>query len=1691
MLRKDELAFARRFAQTIGLRHAANGRDVETLLQAARSVQAARAASLTGAAISLTDRSDLWTEYARLVSQLPTDTSQRRRDVHSRWQAAALNGYLRGATPGARAQALLTLARAYETSGRGKDSVKALRLALEEQPRDDIAEAYDRAIAQFGFRVTETQVESESAAPRVCLQFSEQLDRSGVDYETFLRLPAPDLVAQPDGNQLCIDGVRHGERYRITARAGLPAADGQTLHKDFEVVQYVRDRSPAVRFAGRAYVLAKSGDAALPVETVNATELDLRLRRVSDRNLLRAVQDGYFGRPLSQWQDQAFSADIAEEVWTGTGVVSSTLNQDVTTRLPLADAIKDQPAGIYALSARIPSTDPFEQPSATQWFVLSDLGLSTQMGTDGLHVQVFGLADAVPKTGVNVQLISRANAKLAEVATDASGLASFSAGLVRGTGGAAPAMVIASSGDDDIGFLSLTDAAFDLSDRGVEGRAPAGPVDVFLTTDRGAYRAGEPIFATALTRDGSAQGIDGLPLTAILTRPDGVEYGRKTSSGGNAGGHVFDFTVSTAAPRGTWRLDLKTDTKGPVLATQSVLVEDFIPERIDFDLTLPDAPIRLRQSPPLAISARYLFGAPGAGLTIEGDVTLRPSRSLEAFPGYKFGRYDAAVSAKSNGFVGDATDAEGNATVTLTLPEVSATGMPFELTATARLADGAARPVERQVTARVQPESDLIGIKPLFDDVVAEGTDAGFEVIALNGSLEPRTARVKWTLNKVETRYQWYQQYGNWNWEPITRRTRVATGDAQISGTPLRVSAPVDWGRYELVVERLDGPRVVSSVDFYAGWYAPADASATPDRLEMSLDRPDYNAGDTALLRIVPQAPGTALVTVMSNRVIARQAVDVPAGASTIPIEVTEDWGAGAYVSAMVIRPSAQATGRVPVRALGISFAKVAPTGKVLNVEIDVPDVARPRQTQTARVKVAGARAGDEVWLTLAAVDLGILNLTAFESPDPTGHYFGQRRLGMELRDVYGRLIDASNGALGQVRSGGDANQAMRLQSPPPTQDLMAHFSGPVRVGADGTVDVPFEVPAFNGTVRLMAVAWTRHAVGQAEQDMFIRDPVVVTASVPRFLAPGDASRVRIDVTHADGAAGTMQLGFTRVGAGLRLGDDPGVFTLAAGEKTSFVVPVQGQRVGDPSFDVTLVTPDGIELTQTLRLPIRANDPVVATTRRFALGSGDTFTFSPDVFSGMRPGTARAIMSAGPLAKFDAPGLLSALDQYPYGCTEQTTSRALPLLYLSSVAQASGLGSGPDVNDRIAEAIERILTRQAANGAFGLWRAESGDFWLDAYVTDFLSRARATGHDVPDRAFRLALDNLRNRVNFAPDFDKGGRAIAYALMVLAREGAAAMSDLRYYADVKADAFDTPLALAQLGTALANYGDQARADLMFTQAARQIGNLQDDTLLWRADYGTSLRDTAGLLALAAEAGSDVVNVSALADQIASTQGRRSTQESAWTLLAAHALIDQPERSGLRVNGAPVTGPFVRVLADTDITSGLAITSADGTATDITLTTFGVPNVAPPAGGTGYAIEREFFTMDGAPLDVDTVSVGDRFVTVLTVTPFEQQEARLMIDDPLPAGIEIDNPTLLRSGDVRALDWLDPSETEHTEFRSDRFLGAIDLRGAERAQLAYVARAVSPGEFHAPAASVEDMYRPTLRARTATGRIVITE
>ena len=1700
-MRAEELGFlpgeqldeARELAANLARWYPGGGQNPAEL--AARAAAAAssgdfgEAIRLVGGALTAGDEPEHWVELSQLYSAIAGRASE----AYQYASAAAVNAYLRAGTPAVQSAALIRLAESLETRGQGEDMIPALRLAQRLVPAPETQAALERAAALYGFRVTDHTVDADAARPRICMTFSEDLSPAA-DYAPYVRAEGADLAVEAKGRQLCLDGVEHGRTYRFTLRAGLPAASGESLVKSADLEVHVRDRAASVRFLGRAYVLPKAGNAAIPLVTVNLDEVALAIHRVGDRNLLRMIQDGYFESPLSGWTERRIADQYGAPVWSGTGEVARKLNEDVTTAIPVGEAVKAFHPGAYVMTARAPGEADSWEGVATQWFVVTDLGLISASGTDGLHVFARRLSDAKAAEGARLRLIAANNEVLGEAVADATGHAVFAAGLARGTGGEAPALLTAEDGAGDFAFLDLSRPGFDLSDRGVDGRAAPPPVDVFLSTERGAYRAGETVHATILARDARTDAVEGLPLTAILLRPDGVEYARSVLADQGAGGRVFSLALDAAAQRGSWRLNVHADPKAAPLAGTSFLVEDFVPERIDFELSAPEGAVALTDAPVIGIEARYLYGAPGADLAIEGEARIAAADGLAAYPGYRFGLEDEPVDARIEPVAaGLVTDAEGHAEVPLTLPAMDPVTRPLELTAVIRLRDGSGRPVERTLTRPVSAESPQIGIRPLFEGAAEQGGAARFELIAVGpDGARAALGQVAWTLSRVDTTYQWYELNGSWNYEPVTTRERVTSGEAAIGAdAPTVIEAPVDWGRYELKAVSAEGGRAASSLGFSAGWYAVGSATDTPDRLDLGLDRAAYRAGDTAKLRLTAREAGTALVLVAGDRLIDMRALDIAAGETVIDLPVTGDWGPGAYVTAFLVSPMDRAAKRNPTRALGIAWAPVDPGARRLAASLATPAEAAPRGPLDAVLQIDGLPAGETAYATIAAVDLGILNLTAFEPPAPEDWYFGQRKLGVELRDLYGRLIDGSQGAPGRIRSGGDGGIS-RMKSPPPTQDLVAFFSGPLTVGADGRATARFELPEFNGTVRLMAVAWTRSAVGHAVSDVLVRDPVVVQAATPHFLAPGDRSRVLVELANASGPAGEVAVELT-AGPGLTLGEGA-VQRVAIAEsgRAALLVPVSASTVGDPELTLAVITPDGKRLTKTLRLPVRANDPEVTRQNRIPLAAkGGRLTVDAGAFSGLVPGTGHATLTAGPLARFDVPGLLTALDRYPYGCTEQITSQALPLVYFDDVTEALGLTARHSTDERVADAVRAVLGNQSSAGSFGLWGPGSDDLWLDSFATDFLSRARATGHTVPDPAFRQALKNLRNKVAYAGDFEKGGEDIAYALMVLAREGMASIGDLRYYADARATALATPLAKAQLGAALALYGEQQRADAMFVLAETQAAKESHEDPLWRADYGSYHRDAAGLLALALEAGSKAIDTDSLARRVtARGMDATTTQEKSWTLLAANALIHDAGAAAVTIDGAPATGPLIRLLDAAALASPVTVENTGETPVDAVLTTFGVPSVPEPAGGNGYAIERGYYTLAGEPANADVVAQNTRLVAVLTVTAERDQQARLIVDDPLPAGFEIDNPHLIRGGDLAALDWLEvPDEPAHVEFRSDRFIAALDMTGAGRFQLAYVVRAVSPGQFHQPAATVEDMYRPDFRARTASGTVEV--
>src|SRR5262245_15019471 len=1045
------------------------------------------------------DRSVTWLRLARNLRQLrPSDYSEKNL-LLERAAAAAYIAYQRSSDPTEEAESLVVIARTYADRQLWRPALDTLRISLETREVAEVRQEYERLREEHGFRLLDYTIDSDAASPRICFQFSEDLPSKRADFSPFVTVGGQDKPAlSVQERQLCVEGLKHGERYAITLRAGIPSQVKETLSKSADFNIYVRDRKPQVRFTGKAYVLPRAGQRGIPLVSVNTAGVALEIYRIGDRNLLETVVGRDFQRNLDRYDLNRLAEERGSQVWKGEMAVEQVLNTDVTTAFPVAEAIGALSPGVYVMVAQVAGAPQDDVDSlATQWFIVSDLGLTAFSGNDGIHAFVHSLDTTQPKGATEVRLLSRSNEVLADKRTDDSGHVQFEANLARGEGALAPAMLIASDSGGDYAFLSLKVPGFDLTDRGVSGRVVPAGLDAFVYTERGVYRSGETVQVTALVRDSQGMAALDVPLTLVVERPDGVEYRRAVVADQGLGGRALSVALVPSAPSGTWCVRAFADPKRPPVGEATFLVEDYVPDRIEFDLASKAKGISKTSAAEITVDGRFLYGAPAAKLELEGEVIVSPASERSGFARYQFGLADEDVETTRQPLENlPATDPNGKASFAVKLEKQPETTRPLEAQVVVRMAEAGGRAVERTLTLPVTADGPMIGVKPLFSGrSLGEGESATFDVVfaSPDGTSLARNG-LRYELLKVETKYQWYRRDGVWDFEPVKTTRRVADGQIAVAADrPARISVPVQWGRYRLEVSTGDRSGPLTSVGFDAGWYAEASAD-TPDLLEIALDKPEYVPGENMTVAVTARTAGKVTLNVIGDRLVSTVTQDVAAGTAQLRVPVGSDWGSGAYVVATLRRPLDSRAERMPGRAIGVQWFSINRKARTLALDMSLPTLLRPNSALRIPIKVRGLDPGEEARIVVAAVDVGILNLTGYKPPAPDDYYLGQRRLTADIRDLYGQLIDGMQGARGQIKTGGDAG-VVELQGSPPTQKPLALYSGIVTVKADGTAEVLFDIPDFAGTARVMAVAWSKDKVGRSAGDVTIRDPVVLTAT--------------------------------------------------------------------------------------------------------------------------------------------------------------------------------------------------------------------------------------------------------------------------------------------------------------------------------------------------------------------------------------------------------------------------------------------------------------------------------------------------------------------------------------------------------------------------------------------------------------------
>ncbi|PYS52101.1 MAG: alpha-2-macroglobulin family protein [Acidobacteria bacterium] len=1635
-----------------------------------------------------------------------------------------------------------------EASERELDGAPALTLTFT-LPLD-ARQSYDKYIRVF-------EMPSSPPKPGERRSFFEEEDRPGTGGTVVSTKPEDTKsdggtvvsgawIVGDNPRLLLFPHIKPQTRYVITVASGLAARNTSKLAADWKYSVRTAPMPPSYYFASNGMVLPAGQNGGLPVVTVNVPEVDIQFLRVKNERLpdfldrvmarrksnRQAEEDGnddgdedrYDYRRTSlhgavgYYQLDDFRG-LVDSVYIGRFTAEARPNRRSVTYIPVEDVRELREPGVYVAVMTQPGR--FRYDSQTTYFYISDLGMHLRVFDKGADAFVSSLVDGRAVRSVDISWLDGQGKMLTHAQTDGDGHALFAEWPRE-------AKVVLARKDKQVSLLAMREPALDLSEYDIVGERSTS-VRLFAYSGRNLYRPGESLDVSVLVRDADGRPVPVQPIQAILKDPRGRKQFTATWQPDSRypGYYLKHLTLPEDAATGAWSLELRADpadrSPGTVLRLG---VEEFLPERMKLDLTSNDPALTAEQTFNIDVHGTYLYGAPAAGNRLLGVAEFVRNKNPLAtkYPGFEFGDSNESDKKSRTELPEQVLDGKGNGQVQLDLAPVASTISPFTARVTLSLLETGGRPVVRSIERVVWPAAVLVGVRPLFTgDYAREGSRPEFEVLRTDrdANLKAATAMPVRLFRENRDYYWRFDDQRGWHSGFTETEELVETSSVTVpAGGRGKLVVPVKYGRYRLEILDRDTNQTLR-YRFYAGWSAQNDETqgVRPDRVALNLDKPAYREGETAHLTITPPHQGEALITVDGTRTLWVKRMSISSDTATVDIPLNKEWTRhDLYVSVMVLRPGNAGDLVTPARALGIVHLPLERGERKLNVTLDAPQKIRPDMPVRIKVRAPDAK-GQKALVTLSAVDVGILNITRFESPDPHKFFFGKLRYGADQHDVYGRLIEKMQGRKGQLRFGGD-NTPSQTKGLPKIVQLVDLFSGPVQMDERGEVDIPLQVPDFNGTLRLMAVVAAADRFGSKDAEMVVAAPLITELNTPRFLSFGDNAVVALDLQNLSGGAQQLKVSVNG-GQGLRIHDAERELSLKDQEKRTLRFPVEARAMPGVQAVSVKVAGNGINIERTFGLAIRPPTPQLQFTKRYTVKAGDTVDIQDAALSGLYPNSALAHVILSDKPPIDVRGAVQDLLTYPYGCGEQLTSTSYPHVFIDE-EEARRFGLKPFTREQRVEMLERSIAKlgamQAPNGGFSLWgNASEYEYWLSAYITSFLMDAREQGFTVPDTMYRQAMDfllrGLQEGVSKLPagttppprndeifrDRDNGRfDVLAYGAYVLARERKAPLATLRQLYDSRGQA-QSGLSLVELGIALNLMGDNTRGASTILEGVRKGRGIG----YWWYDYGTVLRDAALSYVLLERHRISVEGRENLLSVIAAEMEKNryySTQEKMALFLVGRSLAagSGSWTANLAAGGKPEQvsqkGTYFRAVSAAELGAGIRVSNTSGASLYVELSLSGNPIQQPPARSDEIELSRTIYTPDGRVVSGRSLQTGETVIVHITARS-KGGIGNGLIVDRIPAGLEIENLNIVSGEQLGAVQiaGMNPAEVmgnshiKHVEFRDDRFVAAVRLDPSPRyypgvnmgtLNLFYRARVVTPGQFIVPPLYAEDMYRPNI-------------
>ena len=1236
----------------------------------------------------------------------------------------------------------------------------------------------------------------------------------------------------------------------------------------------------------------------------------------------------------------------------------------------------------------------------------------------------------------------------------------------------------------------------------------------FIYGERGVWRPGDTLHISFILEDREKRIPDKHPVALEIYNPRGQFYTKMISTQGMNGFYTFDVPTQATDPTGLWNAYIKV---GGTTFHKGLRIETIKPNRLKINLALPKVLQATDKDFYAPLTSTWLTGATASKLKAKVEMSLsKVNTQFKNYGQYIFNNPATDFTTIKTDIFDGTLDAEGKANVMLKVPTATEAPGMLNATFTTRVFEPGGDASIYTQTIPFSPFTSYVGINlnQPKGKYIETDKDHVFDIVTVNtqGQL----------VNSSNLEYKIYRIGWSWWWENSGESfgtyinnssiTPVASGNLQTRGGKASFKFRIDypsWGRYLVYVKDKESGHATGGT-VYVDWpeWRGRSSKTDPSGIKMlafSLNKDSYEIGETTTAIIPAAAGGRALVSIENGSTVLRQEwIEVSNGGDTkYTFKITPEMTPNVYLHISLLQPHAQTVNDLPIRMYGVVPVFVTNSQTVLQPQIQMPEVLRPETNFNVTVS---EKTGKPMTYTLAIVDDGLLDLTNFKTPDPWNDFYSREALGIRTWDMYDNVLGASAGSYSSLFStGGDATlkpadaKANRFKP-------VVKFIGPFYLGKGKSQTHTLKLPMYVGSVRAMVVAGQEGAYGNAEKTAFVRTPLMMLSTLPRVLSIQEEITVPVNIFAMENQVKNVTVSLQASGGGVQIvgANQQSLKFSQPGDQLVFFTLKTGSKTGKATIHLT-ANGGGQQTKETIEIEVRNPNPVVTLRNSQWVEAGQSKELSYNLSSSSANNQIKLEVSRIP--SVDISRRFDFLYNYQHHCTEQLTSKALPLLFVGQFKTIDKI-EAEKIKTNVQEAIRQIYGRQLPNGGFVYWPGNAvADEWISSYAGMFLTLAQEKGYAVHSNVLnkwkrfqRAAAQNWRMPQD-ASGWQQWQSELqqAFRLYTLALAGApeyGAMNRMKEQAGLSIQA------KWRLATTYALTGKMKPAEELVYNAETTVSPYSSMNQI----YGSSDRDEAMILEtlILMNRERDALQQAKVVSKNLSQEEWFSTQSTAFALMAMGRLAEKlsgtldfvwtwNDKQQPAVKSAKAV--FEKEIATTPKSGMIAVKNQGKGALSVDLITrTQLLNDTLPAISDNLRMDIRYANLNGTPISVNDIIQGTDFMAITSISNISgtSDYTNLALTHIIPSGWEIYNERMVApETESGAADGSGKSVSKYNylDIRDDRVLTYFNLRRGETKVFTVRLQATYAGNFILPAVQCEAMYDVNVQARSKAGRTTV--